>query len=87
MKCDGWQHDFCRNEVSYGCRLSLQDRGQGRALGQCALCFTPTAGHLRPTVGSVCVGGESWNSPITPVRGQTLREGALWSTLEEAYSS
>ena len=30
---------------------------------------------------SVC-----WNSPITPVRGQTLREGALCPTLEQAYS-
>ena len=48
----------------------------------------PCALHRLPGIcgpqWAVCV---SWNSPITPVRGQTLREGALWSTLEEAYSS
>ena len=59
----------CHNEVSYGCRLSLQDRGRGRALGQRALCFTPTAGHLRPTVGSVCVWGGSLGTAPSPRSG------------------
>ena len=59
----------CHNEVSYGCRLSLQDRGRGRALGQRALCFTPTDGHLRPTVGSVCVGGGVLEQPHHPGQG------------------
>ena len=35
-----------------------------------AWCFT------LPILGPQCVCGASWNSPITPVRGQTLREGA-----------
>lgn len=61
-----------------------QDRGPWWALLQRALlCFTMDGAQaeLAESGQSVC-----WNSPITPVRGQTLREGALCPTLEQAYS-
>ena len=60
-----------------------QDRGPWWALLQRALlCFTLGGAQAESEQWqSVC-----WNSPITPVRGQTLREGALCPTLEQAYS-
>ena len=71
----GMHEHMPQNAVSYGCRISLS----------CQSRIVVDGGHLgRVPCGALHwlvpsqsgLQSVSWNSPITPVRGQTLREGA-----------
>ena len=65
-----------QNAVSSGCRISLSCEGRIVVGGGGHLGRVPCGAlhWLLPSESGLQSG--SWNSPITPVRGQTLREGA-----------